>query len=218
MGNSLLAPALVDYINKTWPRESKILDDLRIETLKMPDAMMQISADEGAFLSLLVKLVKPMKAIEVGVFTGYSSLVTALALPAGGRLIACDVSAEYTSVAERYWSRAGVADRIELRLAPAAETLQMLIDSGASGTFDFMFVDADKPGYPTYYELGLKLLRVGAVIAVDNVLWSGKVADPTVTDEPTEVLRKFNEALHEDERIDLALAPVGDGLTLALKR
>lgn len=218
MGNLLFAPAIVDYIQKNWPRESAILSELRAETMALPEAQMQISADEGAFISLLVKLLRPARTLEVGVFTGYSSLVTALALPDTGQIIACDVSEEFTSVARRFWAKAGVASKIDLRLAPATETLQKLVDDGHSDSFDFAFIDADKPNYPTYYELCLKLLRKGGLIAADNVLWSGKVADPNERDEQTVILRKFNENLHKDDRIDLALAPVGDGLTLALKK
>lgn len=218
MGSSLLAPQIVAYIDRLWTRESPGMKKLREETGEMPNAQMQISAEEGAFLTFLIKALRPMKAIEVGVFTGYSSLITALAMPADGKLIACDVSEEFTNTARRHWAEAGVADKIELRLAPAAETLQKMIDGGESGTYDFVFIDADKGGYATYYEQALKLLRPGGVIAVDNVLWSGRVADPADNDAQTEFIRRFNETLHNDERIDLALAPVGDGLTLALKR
>jgi len=218
MGNSLLPPAVVSYIDANWVRESTILAELRAETAVMPNAQMQISAEEGAFISFLIRMMKPERVLEIGVFTGYSSLVTAMALPPYAQLIACDVSEEFTSVARCYWEKAEVTDRIDLRLGPAAETLQKLIDAGESGTFDFAFIDADKPGYSTYYEQALKLLRVGGVIAVDNVLWSGAVADPSDTSDSTKIIREFNEMLHKDERIDLALAPVGDGLTLALKR
>jgi len=218
MGQSLLSPEIAAYIDRTWVRESPLLAELRAETAAVPKAHMQISAEEGALISLLVKMLNAKKGLEIGVFTGYSSVVTALALPPDGRLIACDVSEEFTSMARRYWDRAGVAEKIDLRIAPAVETLQRLVDDGEAGTFDFAFIDADKPSYPKYFEFALKLVKVGGLIAIDNVLWSGKVADPSVTDEETEVLRALNEKLRGDERIELALAPVGDGLTLALKR
>jgi len=152
------------------------------------------------------------------VFTGYSSLATALALPADGCIVACDVSEEWTKIARRYWERAGVAHKIDLRLAPALQTLDALIAAGRGDTFDFAFIDADKTGYLSYYERALQLLRAGGVVLIDNTLWSGRVADPEVADPDTVALRQFNEVLHRDERVDLSLLPVGDGLTLARKR
>jgi caffeoyl-CoA O-methyltransferase len=179
---------------------------------------MQISPEQGQFMALLARLTGARRCLEVGVFTGYSSLVTALALPVDGSIVACDVSEEWTAVARRYWREAGVAHKIELRLAPATETLDELLAQGQAGTFDFAFIDADKTNYLAYYERTLSLLRTGGLVLVDNTLWSGRVADPEVADADTVSLRHFNEVLHRDERVDLSLLPLGDGLTLARKR
>jgi len=179
---------------------------------------MQIAPEQGQLMGLLARLVGARQAIEVGVFTGYSSLCVAQALPADGRLVACDVNAEWTAVARRYWAEAGVSDRVELRLAPAIQTLQSLLDNGEAGQFDFAFIDAHKPEYTDYYELILELLRPGGLVAVDNVLWSGRVADPADQTEDTVAIRAFNERLATDDRIDLSVVPIGDGLTLARKR
>ncbi|MCA1676079.1 MAG: class I SAM-dependent methyltransferase, partial [Actinobacteria bacterium] len=167
---------------------------------------------------LLCELMGARRALEVGVFTGYSALSVALALPPDGRLIACDVNAEWTAIARRYWDEAGVGGKIDLRLAPAAETLAALLAGGGAGSFDLAFIDADKEGYRDYYELCLKLLRPGGLVVVDNVLWSGQVADPAVHDPATDAIRRFNALVHADERVRVALLPVADGLTLALKR
>jgi predicted O-methyltransferase YrrM len=169
-------------------------------------------------MALLVRLTGARRCLEVGVFTGYSSLVTALALPDDGRIVACDISEEWTGIARRHWQQAGVAHRIDLRLAPAADTLDALLAAGNEGSYDFAFIDADKGGYLGYYERALRLLRPGGLLLVDNTLWSGRVADPAATDADTVALRRFNEQLHRDERIDLSLVPIGDGLTLARKR
>ncbi len=169
-------------------------------------------------MALLIRLGHSTKVLEIGVFTGYSSLSMALALPPDGRIIACDINQEWTSTARRYWSDADVAYKIELRLAPALVTLEELVRNGEAGTFDFVFIDADKRNYGRYYERSLELLRSGGLIAVDNVLWSGRVADPDNTEEDTKALRAFNRMLHADQRISLSLVPIGDGLTLALKR
>ncbi len=169
-------------------------------------------------MGLLVQLIGAKKTLEVGVFTGYSSLSVALALPEDGKIIAADVSEEFTAVARRYWQKAGVADKIDLRLAPALETLDNLLASGQAETFDFAFIDADKENYDGYYERTLQLIRPGGLIAIDNVLWSGRVADPQIQDENTQIIRNLNKKLHQDERVTLSLLPIGDGLTLALKR
>jgi predicted O-methyltransferase YrrM len=194
-----------------------VRESLREETMKLPMAMMQISVEQGHFMSLLMKLLKAKKTLEVGVFTGYSSLVVAQALPEDGRIIACDVSEEWTSIGTRHWEQAGVAHKIDLRLAPALETLDGLLAAGEAGTFDFAFIDADKSNYDAYFERALQLLRPGGVIASDNTLWGGKVADSSVQDADTVALRNLNAKLHEDNRITLSFLPIGDGLTLAMK-
>jgi predicted O-methyltransferase YrrM len=180
--------------------------------------MMQISPDQGQFMALLVQLMGARHTLEVGVFTGYSSLAVALALPADGSIVACDVSEEFTSVARRYWKEAGVDHMIDLRLRPAIETLSEMLAQGQHGRFDFVFIDADKSNYEGYYECALELVRPGGLIAVDNVLWSGRVADPNENDADTVALRAFNHRLHGDARVALCMLPVADGLTLALKR
>jgi predicted O-methyltransferase YrrM len=213
-----LTDSLYDYLLSVSLRESHLQRRLREETAADPMARMQISPEQGQFMALLARLTGARRCIEIGVFTGYSSLAVALALPAGGSIVACDVSEEWTSVARRYWAEAGVADRIELRLAPALATLDSLLAAGAGGTFDLAFIDADKTSYPAYYERSLLLLRPGGLVLVDNTLWSGRVADPEVADADTVALRHFNDRLHRDDRVDLAMLPVGDGLTLARKR
>jgi caffeoyl-CoA O-methyltransferase len=209
---------LYDYLLSASLRESEILQQLREETARLPNAVMQIAPEQGQFMALLVQLLGATKTLEVGVFTGYSSLCVALALPPNGKIVACDVSEEYTTVARRYWEAAGVTDKIDLRLAPALETLDELLASGQAETFDFAFIDADKRNYEGYYERSLQLIRPGGLIAIDNVLWSGRVADPQVHDNSTQALRALNEKLHHDERVTLSLVPIADGLTLALKR
>jgi predicted O-methyltransferase YrrM len=213
-----LTDTLYDYLHSVSLRESELQRRLREETAEDPMARMQISPEQGQFMALLARLMGARRCIEVGVFTGYSSLAVALALPADGRIVACDVSEQWTSVARRYWAEAGVADRIDLRLAPALETLDALLAAGDGGTFDLAFIDADKTNYLGYYERVLALLRPGGLILVDNTLWSGRVADPEDADADTVALRHFNERLHRDERIDLSMLPVGDGLTLARKQ
>lgn len=209
---------LYDYLQSVSLREPEILTQLRQETAQHPMAQMQIAPDQGQFMALLVQLIGAKKTLEVGVFTGYSSLVVALALPPEGKVVACDVSQEYTSIARRYWQQAGVADKIDLHIAPAQETLKSLLAEGQAGTFDFAFIDADKSNYEIYYELALELVRPGGLIIVDNVLWSGRVADPQVQDNRTKAIRSLNQKLHQDQRVTLSLVPIGDGLTLALKR
>lgn len=209
---------LYDYLLSASLRETGILHRLREETANHSYAMMQISPEQGQFMTLLVQLIGAKKTLEVGVFTGYSSLCVALALPSDGKIIACDVSEEYTAIARRYWQEAGVAEKIDLKLAPALQTLDDLLAAGEAGTFDFAFIDADKENYDAYYERSLQLVRAGGLIAIDNVLWGGRVADPQVEDNSTQAIRKLNEKLHQDERITLSLVPIADGLTLALKR
>jgi len=186
--------------------------------MRLPMARMQISPEQGQFMALLVKVMGARRCLEVGTFTGYSALACALALPADGELVALDVSEEWTAIGRRYWADAGVSDRIHLQLGPARETLRRLRREGQEGTFDFMFIDADKPGYADYVEQGFHLVRAGGLIAIDNVLWSGDVADPGITDTDTVALRELNDDLHEDVRFDLSMLPIGDGLTLLRRR
>jgi caffeoyl-CoA O-methyltransferase len=209
---------LYDYLLRVSLREPPLLAELRAETAKLPMAGMQISPEQGQFMALLAELIGARKAIEVGTFTGYSALCVAGALPPDGKLIACDISEEFTSVARRYWARSGIGDRIELRLAPALDTLKSLLAVGGAGSFDFAFIDADKTQYNAYYEAILKLLRPGGLITIDNVLWSGAVADGRKRDADTLALRALNEKLRTDKRITLSMLPIGDGLTLARKR
>jgi predicted O-methyltransferase YrrM len=219
MGRSFLVPeTLATYIDNTWLREADVLRELREETSHLENANMQISADQGQFMAFLIRTTGAKNCLEVGVFTGYSSLAVALALPDDGKIIACDVSEEFTSVARRYWKKAGVEGRIDLRLAPAVETLDALLADGKAGQFDFAFIDADKPSYLAYYERVVSLLRPGGLLAIDNVLWSGKVADLAVNDPDTATIRQVNDHLHHDERVDICLVPIGDGVTLARKR
>ena len=213
-----LTPELYTYLLDVSLRESQVLRELREHTLGMPEARMQIAPEQGQFMALLVRLLGARRALEIGVFTGYSALCVASALPADGRLIACDISPEFTRVAQEYWARAGVAERIDLRLAPAAETLAVLLAAGNAGTFDLAFVDADKTGYAGYYEQCLALLRPGGLILVDNVLWNGRVLDGASTDADTRAIQSFNRQVHADARVDLSLVPIGDGLTLLRKR
>jgi predicted O-methyltransferase YrrM len=213
-----LGEALFAYVVQHSAREHPVLVELRAATAGMRHAGMQIGADQGAFMALLVKLLGARRTLEIGVFTGYSSLAVALALPPEGRIVACDVSEDWTGIARKHWEKAGVADKIDLRLAPALQTLDALLGSGADETFDFAFIDADKVNYGAYYERCLRLLRRGGVVAIDNTLWSGAVADPGARDADTEAIRALNEAVHRDERVDMALLTVGDGLTLAMKR
>lgn len=209
---------LHDYLLRHSLREHPALAALRAETAGHPEVNMQIAPEQGQFMQLLVRATGARRAIEVGVFTGYSSLAVALALPEDGRLLACDVSEEYTAVARRHWRAAGVQRKIELVLAPAAATLDARLAAGEGGSYDFAFIDADKINYGAYYERLLQLVRPGGLIAVDNTLWSGAVADPSRQDAETRAIRAFNERLHADPRIELALLPVADGLTLALRR
>jgi len=208
---------LYAYLLQFGVRESELLKELRAETSKLSGAGMQIGPDQGAFMAMLVELTGAKRALEIGTFTGYSSLCVAGALPADGKLICCDVSEEYTKVARDYWRRAGLESKIELRLGPALATLDALIEAKVEA-FDFAFIDADKTNYSNYYERVLQLLRPGGLIAIDNVLWSGDVADPAKHDADTDAIRALNEKVRNDERVALALVPIGDGVTLARKR
>lgn len=214
-----LTELLYQYIINNSIREPDVLRRLREETAATnPHAIMAVSPVQGQFMMLLLKLINAVKTLEVGVFTGYSSLCTALTIPTNGRIYACDVSEEWTSVARRYWQEAGVADKITLKLAPAIETLDALLADGHAGTFDFAFIDADKANYDHYYERALKLLRKGGLIVFDNMLWYGKVADASVNDEDTVALRALNAKLHHDDRVFVSLVGVGDGMNLAIKQ
>ena len=219
MSNKTLAldDRLYDYLLSVSLREPDVLARLREETLHRADAEMQIAPEQGQFMALLLKLIGARRSLEVGTFTGYSALVCALALPEDGQLIALDINEETTAIAQRYWAEAGVENKIELRLGPAEDSLRNLIDGGDQGSFDFMFIDADKTGYPTYYEMGLQLLCPGGVLAFDNVLWAGRVADPGAGDDDTQALKALNVQLHADPRVDISMVPIGDGLTLARK-
>lgn len=206
------------YLVEHSVREPEVLARLRAATVSLPHAGMQIGPEQGQLMALLAKLIDARRCIEIGVFTGYSSLAVALALPPEGRILACDVSEEWTAIARRFWREAGVEHKIELKLQPAARTLEERLAAGEAGRYDFAFIDADKPAYDAYYELLLKLMRPGGLIALDNTLWSGAVADPHTREPNAVALRALNDKLHRDERIDLSLLPVGDGLTLARKR
>jgi predicted O-methyltransferase YrrM len=207
-----------DYILRHGVREPAIFRRLREETASLPQAGMQIAPDQGALLAMLVGIIAPMRAIEIGTFTGYSSLAIATAMPPDGILICCDVSEEWTSVARRYWAEAGVTERIDLRLGPALGTLDALLAAGATGTFDFAFIDASKREYPDYHERIVALLRQGGLAVYDNVLWGGSVVDDSQADADTVGIRRLNERIGLDERVEVSMIPVGDGLTLARKR
>lgn len=209
---------LAAYLRNTGQRDTDVLKALREETAKLPMGLMQISQEQGAFMSNLMRMINARKTIEVGTFTGYSALVVASALPEDGRVIACDVSDEWTRLGRKYWEQAGVASKIDLILRPATETMDDLIEQGEAGTFDFAFIDADKSNYDNYYERALVLLRKGGVVAIDNVLWSGAVVDDSRQDDDTRAIRALNQKIHDDERVDVNMLPIGDGLTLAVKR
>ena len=213
-----LTDSLYDYLLEVSLREPPLLAKLRAETEALPLGAMQISPEQGQFMAFLVELIGARRTLEVGTFTGYSALRIALALPADGRVVACDVSADYTDVGRRYWAEAGVDGKIDLRLAPALETLDSLLEAGEAETFDFAFIDADKENYDGYYERSLRLVRRGGLIAIDNVLWSGSVIDPDKQDKDTQAIRGLNEKLRQDRRVDLSLVPIGDGLALVRKR
>lgn len=218
MPRSLLPEKIDAYVNGLVAAETDAQRRLRDETRKLPTAGMQIAPDQGAFLTLIVGAIGAKNAIEIGTFTGYSAIAIARGLPANGKLICCDVSEEWTSMAKRYWKEAGVDGRIELKLAPALETLEGLIGKGKEGTFDFAFIDADKTGYDADYEACLKLLRPNGVIAIDNVLWSGAVIDDKAKDTDTVALRALNIKISNDARVDAALLTIGDGVMLVRKK
>lgn len=213
-----LSDALLAYLRDVSLREPAVLARLRAETAALPEAEMQIAPEQGQFMALLARLMGARRYLEVGTFTGYSSLAVALALPDDGRLVCCDVSADYTAVARRYWAEAGVAHKVDLRLAPALDTLEALLAEGRADTFDLAFIDADKPAYDAYYERSLALVRPGGLLLLDNMLRRGRVLDPSDATPGVEAIRRLNAKLHADARIDLSLLPLADGLTLALKR
>lgn len=208
-----LPKKMARYVLEHSVREPEVLRELRAATASVPYSGMQIGADQGQFMALLVQAIGAKRCLEIGTYTGYSALAVALALPEDGRIVCCDISEEWTAIAQRFWKKAGMEHKIELRLAPALETLKNL-----KGPFDFVFIDADKGNYENYYEGCLPLVRRGGIIAVDNTLWSGWVADAKRRDADTRAIRAFNDKLHRDERVALSLLPLGDGVTLALKK
>tara|TARA_B100000029_G_scaffold514828_1_gene619206 strand:+ start:13622 stop:14287 length:666 start_codon:yes stop_codon:yes gene_type:complete len=220
MGNeTLLIKSTVDsYIKKTSLRESEVLIKCREETSTLELSRMQLSPDQGQLLSFLVELIKAKKSIEIGTFTGYSALCVALVLPQDGCLVACDISKRWTSIAQRYWIEAGVEEKIDLRIGPALETLDKLISIEGESTYDFALIDADKENYDRYYEKLMILIRPGGIICIDNVLWSGKVADPTNQEDTTVSIRSLNEKIFRDERVTLTMLPIGDGMTVVKKK
>lgn len=209
---------IYDYLLRHSLRETDIQRRLREETMQHEWARMQVAPEQGQFMALLVELLAVKCAIEIGTFTGYSALCMTMAMPADGRLICCDLNAEWTAIGEAYWQEAGIRDRIDLRIAPALETLEELLMQGVANTFDLAFIDADKENYLNYYEACLALVRPGGLILFDNTLWGGSVADPEIEDAETQTIRELNDQLHTDDRISLSLLPLGDGLTLARKR
>jgi predicted O-methyltransferase YrrM len=214
-----LSENLYQYLLANSVREPAILTKLRQETAQHPLVNMQISPEQGQLMGLLVQLIGAKKCLEIGVFTGYSALVVALNLPDDGRIIACDVSAEFTSIASKYWQEAGVNDKISLQIAPALETLDRLLANGEAGTFDFAFIDADKNNYAAYYDRCFQLVRQGGLILVDNVLWYGRVADPAMDgDKRTQAIKQLNQQIYHDDRVQISLIPIGDGLTIARKK
>jgi len=213
-----LSEELRDYVARVGIREHPVLTRLREGNQRERGGSMQVAPEEGALLGLLVSLLDARRVLEVGTFTGYSSTAMALALPPDGRIVCCDVSREWTDVARVAWADAGVADRVELRLGPAVETLDALLADGGEGSFDLAFIDANKTGYDDYYERCLRLVRSGGLVAIDNVLWSGKVADPSVQDDDTRAIRALNEKVAADVRVDPVIVSAGDGLTLARVR
>jgi len=220
MSNRTLAidDRIYSYLVTASLREPAVLKRLRVETASNPHSNMQIAPEQGQFMALLVEMLGVKRALEIGTFTGYSALSVALAMPEGGRILCCDISDEWTAIARRYWKEAGVENKIELRLAPALETLDGLLGTDQTGQFDFAFIDADKENYEAYYERCLRLIRPGGLIAVDNTLWDGAVADPLNNECDTQAIRAFNRKLLKDTRISLSLVPIGDGVTLARKR
>ena len=213
-----LSNELRKYMLDVSFRDDDILRQLREETSTLKEAQMQISPEQGALLSILTKILNAKKTLDIGVFTGYSSLVVARELPNDGLVVACDTSIEWTSIAKKYWKLAGVDNKVDLHLAPAIETLEKLIEDGQGSTYDFSFIDADKINYQSYYENSLILVKPGGIIAVDNVLWSGQVIDESDSEPATRAIRSFNEKLYQDDRVSISMVPIGDGLTLAYKK
>ena len=213
-----LTPELLGYLQKVSLREPPVLRRLREEITAHPYASMQISPEQGQFMALLIKLIGARRTLEIGVFTGYSSIAVALALPQDGCITACDVDEDFISIARGYWDEAGVSNKIDLHMAPALDTLQQLLDQGSTNSYDLAFIDADKCNYPNYYEKCLQLVRPGGVILVDNVLWGGRVANQDIYDEDTLGIRRLNTIIHADDRVDVSMIPIGDGLTLVRKR
>ena len=210
-----LTDDLRDYLWQKGMKEHPVLEELREETAQLPESVMQICPEQGALMANLVRLMSAEKTLEIGTFTGYSALVVALALPEDGKIVACDISEEWTAIGKKKWEQAGVAEKIELRIGAALGTLEELIQDGQEGSFDFAFIDADKANYLDYYKMCLKLVRKGGVVAIDNVLWSGSVINSEINDVDTVAIRELNEFLVKDERVSLSMVPVGDGLTLA---
>ena len=213
----ILDKKLREYLLNISVKESEILRELREETAQMEYSAMQISPEQGAFMSFLVELIQAKRTLEIGVFTGYSALVVAMALPEDGIVTACDVSEEWANVGMKYWKKAQVENKINLRIAPALKTLDQLLSEGKQGTYDFAFIDADKIEYQGYFDKSLELLRIGGLIAIDNVLWGGSVIDDSIQDSSTKAIREFNENLSSDPRVSISMVPIGDGLTLACK-
>lgn len=213
-----LSDGLMAYVRSVGAREDVDLRRLREETAAHPRAQMQISPEQGQLLALLIELMGAKLTLEIGTFTGYSAMWVAKAMGPNGRVVALDVDKDFTAVARRHWKLAGIDDWIDLRLAPAADSLRKMLAAGEAGRYDFAFIDADKTNYDTYFELSLQLLRAGGLVAIDNVLWSGRVADPAERGADTVALRNLNAKLARDERVTVSLVPIGDGLTLARKR
>tara|TARA_B100001250_G_scaffold73945_1_gene60411 strand:+ start:1750 stop:2412 length:663 start_codon:yes stop_codon:yes gene_type:complete len=209
---------LRDYLWDKGINEHPALKELRIETAGLPESMMQICPEQGALMGNLIRMISAKRTIEVGTFTGYSALVVALALPEDGEVIACDVSEEWTAIGKEKWEQAGVSHKIDLRLGPAVDTLDELIQQGQKGSFDFAFIDADKVNYTAYYEKCLQLIASGGVIAIDNVLWGGSVLDSKRNDEDTKAIRELNDFVALDERVNISMIPIGDGVTLVVKK
>ncbi len=216
--NIQLSEELHSYLLKVSLRESAVLKELRQETSKLDMSVMQIAPEQGQFMTMLARLIKAKKAIEIGVFTGYSSLCLAAGLCKEGGLIACDISEEWTDIAKKYWAKAGLTEMIDLKLAPALETLDKLISDGLQNSFDISFIDADKVNYWNYFERVLALIRPGGLIVIDNVLWSGKVLESNSSDDDTKAIIEFNTKVHQDDRVDISMLPIADGLTLLHKK
>ena len=214
----MLDEKLREYLLSVSVKESEILRELREETAQMEYSEMQISPEQGVFMAFLVELIQAKRTLEIGVYTGYSALAVAMALPEHGTVTACDMNEEWTNIGRKYWKRAGVEDKIVLRIAPALETLDQLLSEGKKGTYDFAFIDADKVEYQGYFDKSLELMRVGGLIAIDNVLWGGSVIDDSIQNLSTQAIREFNKNLNTDSRVSISMVPIGDGLTLARKR